>query len=390
MTALPRPRRVLVLNRVGHLGGVERVILLLSRGLGMHGYEPILACPDAVGELATAARRNGLPVMPVHFDRMRITANPLSLARYLLRWRHCAREVERICRETGAAIIHVHHPVGALYAASAARRLGLPLVLHVHESLPARPLYGFALRRAARCCAGLISVSSAGHALLRAVRVTGPAATVANGTDLAASGAAPPETAEMLQGNGPHIGVFGVIEPRKGQDVFLQAAAQLVERHPTAHFWIVGGLALQDKRGYAEALHAAAEDPRLIGRVTFTGFRSDVACWLQGMDVVVQASKYHESLSMVVLEAMALGRRVVATKIGGTADAITDGHTGLLVPPGDASALAGAIDHALGPEGARLAAAAYGEARHRFSPERMCQGVAEVFDRILDAKAHGL
>ena len=126
--------------------------------------------------------------------------------------------------------------------------------------------------------------------------------------------------------------MFGVIEPRKGQQVFLEAAKLLAARFPTARFWVVGPEALADKAGYARRLRAVAETPALAGRVTFTGHRSDVAAWMRAMDVVTLPSIAHESLGMVLVEAIALGRPTVASRIGGTPEVITDGENGWLVP----------------------------------------------------------
>lgn len=379
-----RRRRVLIVNRVGHLGGVERVILTLARGLGALGYDPVLACPGG-GALAASAAASGIAVADCDFDRMRITPNPLALMRYLEAWTRGAVQVEQLCRSLDIDLIYTHHPVGSLYAARAARRLGIPVVLHVHETLPAKPLYALALRRAAESCVRFICCSAAGHLLMSSVGADcRKGRTILNGVDWSLLGRPPPPASEVT-GPGPHIGVFGVIEPRKGQDIFLSAAMRLAVVHPTARFWVVGPLALRDKRRYLASLHDMANALPLAGRVTFTGFREDVIRWMRAMDVVVQASVRHESLSMALLEAMILSRPIVATRVGGTEEAISHGHNGLVVPPGDAGALATAIDRALGPEGIELGARAAEEAERRFTPGIFCHQVAQVFDEVLTA-----
>lgn len=388
MNTLPvrrRRRRVLIVNRVGHLGGVERVILNLAPGLADYGYDTILACPGE-GALATAARAAGVEVAPVPFDRMRISPDPRVLLRYPMAWHRGTAAVERICRERNVTLIHAHHPVGSLYAHRAAQALGLPVLLHVHEAPPTRVLYAMAARRALRGCARTICVSSAGVELLRRLGDDLSRNTVVhNGIDATLLDGSPPLPASAVEGPGPHIGIFGSIEPRKGQDVFLHAASRLSRQYPEAQFWIVGPLALKDKQGFDNQVRALAALPALGGRVHFTGFRPDVARWLQAMDVVVQASVRHESLSMVLLEAMALGRPVVATTVGGTADGISHGRSGLLVQPGDPNALAAAVNCALSPAGKAMGAAAAAEMRSRFSPAAFCRGVADVYDQMLGA-----
>lgn len=377
-------RRVLVINRVAHLGGVERVLLTLAVGLRREGYEALLACPGH-GDLPDAARAAGVTVLPCAFDRMRITANPLHLLGYPLAWMRGAADVERHCREQGVNLLHAHHPVGALYASRAARRLGLPLIQHVHEVLPAHLPYMAALRFAGGACARFLCVSGAGLALLESAGMASRRAEIVhNGVDPSFVDGSTVEPAPEVAGPGPNIGVFGVIEPRKGQQVFLEAAARLADRVPSARFWVVGKLALSDKSGHLRRLQAMADMPALRGRVVFTGHRHDVARYMRAMDVVVQASTHHESLSMALIEALSLGCRIVATDVGGTAEIITHGATGLLVPPGDAGALSAAVERMLAQTAAEYATRARADAA-RFAPDAFCARVARIFDDVARA-----
>lgn len=381
-------KRVLLVNRVAHMGGVERVILTLAGGLRRQGYDALLACPGS-GDLPDAARAAGVMVLPCGFDRMRITANPLHLLGYPSAWLKGASDVERHCREQGVDILHTHHPVGTLYASRASRRLALPLVQHVHEVPPARLAYAAALRFAGGACDRFLCVSGAGRALLEGAGIDrGRADIVHNGVDPSFLDLGPPEPAPEVTGPGPHIGVFGVIEPRKGQHVFLEAAARLAGRLPSARFWLVGKLALEDKADHLRRLQAMADTPALRGRVAFTGHRHDVARYMRAMDVVVQASTRHESLSMALIEALSLGCRIVATDVGGTAEIITHGETGLLVPPGDAGALGDAVERMLAEGSAGYAAKAQADSA-RFAPDAFCARVARIFDEVVQAGRGG-
>jgi glycosyltransferase involved in cell wall biosynthesis len=243
-----------------------------------------------------------------------------------------------------------------------------------------------ALRVAARQASRLICVSGVAVELLEACGVgTGKATTIHNGVDRGFLGEVP-EPRPEVSGPGPHIGVFGVIEPRKGHDIFLEAASRLSQRHPTARFWVVGPVALADKAGFATRLEAMAQASALAGRVTFTGFQGDVARWMAAMDVVALPSVEHESLGMVLVEAMALGRPVVASRIGGPMEVITDGETGRLVPPRDPQALAEAIEDLLATDRVALGARAAADARARFAPEIFCQRVAQVYEDALRSR----
>lgn len=364
------------------MGGVERVILTLVVGLRRHGYEALLACPGE-GQLPDAAREAGAAVLPCAFDRMRITANPVDLLRYPAAWLRGAATIEQHCREQGVALIHTHHPVGTLYAMRAARRSRLPLIQHVHEVLPARLPYAAAMRVAATASTRFLCVSGAGRALVESVGVS-PERTevIHNGVDPSFFEAGPPSPATEVTGPGPHFGVFGVIEPRKGYHVFLQAAAVLAERLPTAHFWVVGKLALEDKAGYLRHLRAMASAPNLEHRVTFTGHRRDVPRYMRAMDVVVQASTHHESLSMAMIEALTLGCRIVATDVGGTTEIVTHQRTGFIVPPGDAHALGAAMERMAAADACEHGVRAEADAA-RFGPEAFCANVARSFDAVI-------
>jgi glycosyltransferase involved in cell wall biosynthesis len=148
-------------------------------------------------------------------------------------------------------------------------------------------------------------------------------------------------------GPGPHIGITAQIIPWKGQDIFLEAASRLVERFPTARFYVIGGLAFPEDQAYLDRLRTMANRPALAGRVTFTGFQTDMPSWINAMDVIALCSVEDEAQPMAVLEAMALRKKVVGTNIGGTPEIIKDRVTGRLVPPGDSEAMADAIAESL-------------------------------------------
>ncbi len=382
-------KKVLVVNRVGFLGGVERIILTLADGLEAFGWQPTLACP-ADGPLALAAAQQGTVVAPCAFDRMRITANPLVLARYPWAMKQGAADIERQCRAFGVQLLHVHHPVTALYALPASRRLGIPIVLHVHETLPAKRLYALALRTVISRVAGLLCVSNAARELALAMGADPSRARVVyNGVDkrfLAGPTAARPAAVQEA-GDGPHIGVFGVLEPRKAQHVFLEAAAAIAPRFPGAHFWLIGPLALKDKQAYADRLRDLAASPALRGRASLVGFQSDMVPWLSAMDLVVQPSVALESFGMSLAEALTLGRPVIAARTGGMPEVVMEGQTGLIVPAGDAAALATALAELLASPERRKGFGAAGaiDARARFSPEVFQRHVSDAYDAVLEA-----
>jgi glycosyltransferase involved in cell wall biosynthesis len=378
-------RRVLAINRVGFVGGVERVVLNCALSVRKHNFSTMVACP-APGALAEEAAREGMVVIPVRIDRSKASVSPRQWLRLGGALRVGGQDILEIAKRNAIDLLHAHHPIGALYALKAARRLRLPLLWHVHETLPLPPLYGFVARWVMPHCALFICVSEAGCALMRwlgapeeKIRL------IYNSVD--ARFLASPQPAAALHrdrvGRGPHIGLFGVLEPRKGQEDFIRAAAVIKDRYPQAQFWVVGGVSFAENAAYLERLRQLAQQSGLMGRVHFPGHCRDVPQWMAGMDMVVLASRGRESLPTVLIEAAVLGKRLVATDVGGVREIVRDGRTGAVVAAGDVSALAVAMDRMLEPAGGVMAERAGRDARRRFAPERFSQQMCEVYGALL-------
>jgi glycosyltransferase involved in cell wall biosynthesis len=141
--------------------------------------------------------------------------------------------------------------------------------------------------------------------------------------------------------DGPLIGMVGRLQRWKGMHVFIAAMGRVHRARPEARAVIVGGAHATEPH-YAEELEAQARALGLTDVLTFAGFQSNVPEWVQAMDVFVHASN-REPFGIVVIEAMALGKPVIAGSAGGPAEIITDGVDGLLVRFGDDESLAAAI-----------------------------------------------
>lgn len=188
------------------------------------------------------------------------------------------------------------------------------------------------------------------------------------------------------------VSSFGRLVPWKGQDVFLRAMAKVLTRLPGVRVLLVGGEAdgLEGRR-YLESLQALALELRITDRVTFTGFRSDVPELMAASDVIVHSSTEPEPFGRVIVEVMASGRPVVASAAGGVPEIVEDGSTGLLTPPGDAQAMAAAIEELLAePERARaLAERGRESVRSRFTAERFATQIQAVYESTLADRRGG-
>jgi glycosyltransferase involved in cell wall biosynthesis len=172
------------------------------------------------------------------------------------------------------------------------------------------------------------------------------------------------------------VGSVGWLTPVKGHRVLLEAAASLREEWPHLHLVIIGDGPLRD------GLERLARRRGISKTVRFLGARADVLDCLAGMDIYVQPS-LNEGMGRALIEAMAAGRPMVASRVGGIPAVVQDRETGLLVPPNDPAALARAIDELLRkPDWAReLGAAAQASIGERFSQVAMVRAIESVYEQ---------
>jgi glycosyltransferase involved in cell wall biosynthesis len=171
----------------------------------------------------------------------------------------------------------------------------------------------------------------------------------------------------------PVVGVFSRLAPWKGQHVLLEALPHL----PGVHALLVGE-AIFGEQAYARVLRRRSEDLGVEDRVHFVGFRRDIPQLMRLSDLVVHTSVLPEPFGRVIVEGMLSRSPVVATRAGATAEIIDDEINGVLVPPGDARALAKVL-HGLLKDQDRaqtLAEAGHAKALERFSLDAMLEGVA--------------
>ncbi len=164
---------------------------------------------------------------------------------------------------------------------------------------------------------------------------------------------------------------------QKGHALLLDALPRLVAAQPDVVVLLAGDGPLRRE------IEAAVAERGLSAQVRSLGYRDDVPDLIAAADLVVLPSAF-EGLPLVVLEAMAAGRAVVATRVAGTAEAVEDGVTGWLVPTGDAAALGDALGRALADSPARTRAAAAGRERYlaRFQASRMAHETGQLYGAL--------
>lgn len=204
--------------------------------------------------------------------------------------------------------------------------------------------------------------------------------TVHEGIDLEHVAAAPPvniHEAFWLPHHAPVVGNIAALVPHKGQRYLVEAARLAVREVPDARFVILGEGELR------EHLERQVHEFHLEKHVFLPGFREDVLGCLKSFDIFVMCS-VTEGLGTSLLDAMACGKPVVATRTGGIPEVVDDGVTGVLAPVRDAHALAEAIVGLLkdSERRAQMGEAGLARVRERFTVERMVRATAGVYRRL--------
>lgn len=366
------------------LGGSERIALLALEQLAARGFRVLLACPGDTA-LARAATARGIDTRPFEFLAMHRTRDVRTVSQYAYSFAGLGRDLARLCRDENVDVVHAFSVIAGLYAFVAALRARIPLLVHVQDAQPPHRSKRAVLRVLGRSAARLICVSRSVERMLLDVGVQAEKLVLLyNAVEPRFFEPNPGPPAE-LAGRGPHIGFFAHIIPWKGQHIFLDSAALVARRFPSARFYIVGATATGVPQTYVESLHARADKPPLAGRVQFAGGRSDVAPWMAAMDVVVHASVAPEAFGLVIAEGMALGKLVVVADRGAPRELVTPGVTGYMAPAGDPQALARVLEHVIerrDPDVGRRAAAL---ARARFTPELFGAKLERIYSNVLRA-----
>jgi glycosyltransferase involved in cell wall biosynthesis len=354
-----------------HVGGAQRHLLEVVRGLDRDRYalEMWTASPEP-GDLGPVFDRLGVPVRS--FDIRGTMLHPRTFA-----------AIHRVARELRRRDVHVAHGYlfeGNFLAALVGRYGRLPVTLVSKRSLDR-------YTRVDRRLAAALSNVLADRVLVNATAVRRIVVEhewcaerriqmIPNGAALPLVAADEPTSVKAPdpRGSGPLVGMVGRLNWKKGYEYALDAAALLRDRLPGLRFDIVGDGSMRAE------LEERARGAGLADTVRFLGQRRDVPELMRGFDCFALSSII-EGMPNALLEAMALGRPVVTTSAGGSAEVVVDGESGFVVPPRDARALADAIERVLRDPAlaARLGEAAARRVRENFSLEAMLSALDALY-----------
>jgi glycosyltransferase involved in cell wall biosynthesis len=386
---------VLYVSDSDTVSGAEIVMLQYLQHFRPPQHHPHVFFRERNARLRAAVSELGVPftTTPNYSERIiETTASPSAIAAYLRAFWRVRRELSDTIRAHDIDLVHSISYPAALYVALASRQTGIRQIWHEHNikrlHLVNKRLYRFTAATAARVIGPSDAVS---HNLRRAGIADDTAITVYNGIDLSrfriddARAAAVREELGLRPGQ-LAVGLFGQMLPHKGHLTLIHAAPRLRARFPDLKCFFVGAL---ENPPYQKTLTQAMELAGTGDMFSFTGWRRDVPDVVRAMDAIVVATTTQEPAALTLMETMAMGRPVVATRTGGTPELVVDNVTGRIFPPGDAPALAECLDAVLADPGARTALGRAGRDRveTHFSLERHLQQMAAVYSGAAPPRA---
>ncbi len=368
------------------LGGTEHQLVALVKGLDRSRFLPVVFCLTAIGPLVADLEKAGVETRCFGLRGLRVLRNPIRVIRCLLAF---FAELKK----ENPGIVHgllFHAYVLGAFAARIAR---IPIVIASRRSLSqfkaGKPHYPLMERLANRITDLIVANSDAVKQDVICQEKVEPSkvTVIYNGIDpsLYDIPADPGLRASLQIPEGARvIGVVANLIHYKGHRFFLQASQEVKRKHSDVKFLLIGD---GPCRGELESL---ARELGLEKDVLFLGSRQDIPQLLALMDVAVLPS-LEEGFPNAVLEAMAVSKPVVATRVGGTPEAVVHGKTGLLVPPRDPRALADAILELLGDPrlAQQMGKAGRGRVKKEFGLDRMIQEMEGLYEELITTKLQG-
>jgi glycosyltransferase involved in cell wall biosynthesis len=364
-------------------GGTESQVMTLCRALDPSRFDLEFSCLRRLGPFVEELENRQLPLTEYRlgsFYSLTAVAQQAKFARHLTR--------------RGIQIVHAYSFYGNVFAVPPARMARTPAVIASIRDLGLylTPMQRRVQRHVCRLADRIVvNAEAVKDWLVREGYDPAKIVVIPNGVDLTRySGPRQPgriATELGLPATTPLVAVVSRLTRMKGLEQFVEAAAVVARRFPEARFLIVGETPPHDP-SYLDQLKSLAGRLHIADRVIFTGLRSDVPALLSNVAVAAMPS-LNEALSNALLEAMAAGAPVVATRVGGTPEALTDGESGLLVPPADVPALAAAITRLLETPllAKRLGRAARLVIEDRFSITRMVMNTQLLYRELLTRHA---
>ncbi len=406
--------KILYLNPTGQLGGAERSLLdvieslrtaepdwtlalivggdgpLVERARALEVATTVVGLPDSIERIGDAGAGGPAGSQLTRLAMLRAMAGAAcALPRYT-RW--LGRKIDQISPD----VVHTNGFKMHILGAWATRRTR-PVVWHIHDYVSVRPVMAKLMRLEVRRCAAAIANSDSVRSDARATCGAGlDVVTVYNAVnldefnpsgrviDLDALAGFAPAPSGMIR-----VGLIATMARWKGHEVFLRAMASLPGEAPVRAYVI--GDALYHTEGSQTSIQTLRSKARALGlgdRVGFTGFVDDIAAAMRTLDIVVHASTAPEPFGLVIAEAMASGKPVIASRAGGAAEIVGASGGALLHSPGDSAEMADLITRLVRDPGERSCLGRAGRvgAERLFARPRLAQELIQLYIRVASAR----
>jgi glycosyltransferase involved in cell wall biosynthesis len=369
---------------------ILHVIGMAHGGAGEHVLALASLC-DRRRFSTAVAMAAGSP-MRGQFEQAGVRVLPLALNHFggLAKNAVAYWQLARIMRQQRWDIVQTHTSVAGALGRIAGKRFTTAPIVHMLHAFAAHRGRGVATRLLARTVERRLDrytdwYIAGSQAMVRtgtSQRIFSPhkVVLISNGIDLdrfadAGDVAPPPEPAPLT------VGFLGRLEPQKGAEYLIRAAALVRREHPGIRFLLAGNGRLQPR------MERLASQLGVASGVEFLGWTDDTVSFMKRIDVLAMPSLW-EAFGLSAAEAMALRKPVIASRVDGLPEVIDEGRTGLLVPPGDCQALATAILQLAADPALRHSMGAQGRIRacERFSQQRMIARHEQFYERLVDRR----
>ena len=378
--------KVLHIHTRGIIGGSGSSLLLVLKGLSKDRYKPELACGSR-GSLVEGAKENDITLNNIPHLRNEINIFYDLVALF---------ELIILLTKKEYHIVHTHNSKAGILGRFAANICRVPIIIHTQHSCVfkygtlnciQKKFYYLLELLSAKFTDKIIYVTESLRKTFIDAKISSENDSVAiySGIDVEKFriniNVAEKKKELGLNNNEFVVGIISRLEQGKGNELVIESIPKIIQEVANIKFVFVGKGELKDD------LIKLADSCGVEDQVVFLGLREDVPELLQVFDIVCLASLY-EGMGMVLLEAQAAGRPVVATKIGGIIDIVNENKSGFLVPSKDTDALAEAIKKIA--QDSHLKSQMSQEARrfvdYRFSGAKMVVDIINVYEELIFKK----
>jgi glycosyltransferase involved in cell wall biosynthesis len=370
---------VLYILAAGERGGAEVVFLNIVENLNRNLFEPfVIALSD--GPFISELHDHGLTPIVLKTNRIRSIKGFFEITKFIRGF----IESEQI------DVVHCNGTFSQIYGGYAAARMGIPCIYHLHDSVewswnaqglvhllaqmsfPVGRLFSRKPVRMEFIAVSKYVAEKFQHSWgwRKNLRVIHNAIRVSNAITTA--------------NQNPRVIWIGRLQRWKGAHIFVKAAEIIHTNHPEVEFKVVGGTLFGIEPEYEKELHTLAKSLNIGNSLKFVGHQSSVDTFIKTAEIVVHSSIHPEPFGLVILEAMAAGKTVIASNEGGPLEIVDDEVTGLLIPPNDPQELADAIIKLLQDKAlrTRMGQAAQERIEKDFNPSKMIHALESIYSEL--------